>query len=346
MARVRHLPQPPASPPLCETGVFSSSLDHLETNRHSPGVFIQCSRFGSADYDSQPATYEEQAFRHSGWAPRRHAIWLALCRTGGGNARKDRFANCGASLWLQTNAEHTELHVSCDKCHDRFCIACQNEKAALIRERLAQHCSGRTVRFVTLTLRHSKTSLADQIDRLYACFTRFRHRRSWTSHVSGGVAFFEGKVSKFDGLWHVHLHILLEGAFWEQRELSAEWHAVTGDSSIVDVRACPDIAAASSYVTKYLTKPADTSVYAKEETLDEFVLSMKGRKLALPFGTWRSMNLMATPDCLVEWITIASISTLVANSRHGDLEATRWLDAAARKWPLFAKLFLHERPPP
>lgn len=346
LASVEHPKDGLNSPPPGSTGDSSSSFVHpLETVRH-PGCFIRTERFGSSDHDAKPVTEAESTFRHSGWAPRRAAIWSSFGRCNIGHRRKEAFANCGSSLWLQTDEARSAVHLSCDKCHDCWCAPCQAEKGTLLKERLAQHLTGRTVRFLTLTLRHSRTPLADQIDRLYASFTRLRHRRAWKDHVRGGLAVREEKVADADGLWHVHLHILWEGSFWEQKEISREWHAVTGDSSIVDVRRVSDSTAAAHYISKYLSKPCDQSVFRSTEHLDEVILSTRGRRRALPFGSWKSINLLAKPACNVKWITIASVENLQRDAQNGDLDALRWLEAAARRFPLFAQTFSCARAPP
>lgn len=317
----------------------SSQVHTLETKPPSPGVYIRHRRFGSYEHDTQPVSEDESSFRHSGWAPRRAQIWQAFSRCHIGDSRLSRFANCGSGLWLQQDAAGSELHLSCNKCHDRWCIACQNDRAALIRQKVAQHIKDRHVRLMTLTLRHSQTPLRDQIARLYTCFSTFRRRNSWQQHVSGGVAFLETKVSEKTGLWHVHLHMLLEGSWWDVKEISREWHAVTGDSCIVDFRQVNGSDNVASYVTKYVTKPADSSVYTSHSKLDELIISLRGTRLALPFGTWRHLKLMEKPEVDVKWINVASVESLRSDAATGDARAIRFLQAAARKWPLFASLF-------
>lgn len=192
---------------------------------------------------------------------------------------------------------------------------------------------------MTLTLRHSQTPLRDQIARVYRSLTNFRRRQSWKEHVDGGVAFLELKVSEKTGMWHVHLHLLFEGKFWDQREISHEWHCVTGDSSIVHIGRHGDKDSMAHYVTKYVTKPADSSVYADNQKLDELVVSLRGVRLALPFGSWRHLKLSEKPKCDVKWISINSVDYLRSLARDGDKDAIRWLEAAARKWSLFAQVF-------
>lgn len=316
-----------------------TSLEPLESKRQLDGSHIRFSRYGSPEHDIEPITPEESTFRHSGWAVRRTQIFAAFNRCGFNDARKSSFANCGSGLWLQTNEAGDDLHLSCNKCHDRWCIPCGTERAGLIRQKLDEHLHGKTVRMITLTLRHSQTPLTDQIDRLLASFNRLRHRKSWRQHIDGGVAFMEIKVGEKDGLWHVHLHILTEGSFWDQREISLEWHAVTGDSSIIHITKINGSEHAAHYVTKYITKPADSSVFAIEARLDELVIALRGRKLIMPFGTWRRMKLSEKPATTDEWKNVNSVDSLLINAREGDAQAQRWLAAACRKWPLFAQLF-------
>lgn len=318
-----------------------SSLVHtLETNQQRAGLFIKSVSFGSCDHDIQAATKEEQAFRHSGWATRRAQIWNGMCRTGTSNRRKEAFANCGSGLWLQKSEDGQELHLSCNKCHDRWCIPCQNDRAALIREKVCRHMAERTTRFLTLTLRHSDTPLRDQIARLYRSFSNLRRRESWKAHVTGGCAFFEAKIAESDGLWHPHLHVILEGSWWDIKEICREWHCVTGDSSIAWIKPSDGTERMAHYLTKYVTKPADSSVYALPDKLDELIISLKGVRLALPFGAWRHLNIMEKPERDTKWISIASVEKLQLDAASGDTEAIRYLEAAARKWPLFAQAFL------
>lgn len=322
----------------------SSSVHTLETNQQIAGLHIRHLRCGSYEHDTEPIIEEESAFRHSHWAVRRSQIWKAYSRVGIGDSRLSRFANCGSGLWLQRSANGDELHLSCNKCHDRWCSACQSERAGLIREKVAQHLAGRSVRMLTLTLRHSPTPLADQIKRLYQSFNNFRRRSSWKLHVTGGVAFLECKVSEKSGMWHPHLHILNEGSFWDQKEISREWHAVTGDSSIVHVRKVDSSEHAAFYVTKYVTKPADSSVFAQEVKLDELIISLRGTRLALPFGGWQHLKLTEKPTLDVAWISVGKMETLHSKAASGDSEAIRWLEAAQRRWPLFNSLFALPKP--
>lgn len=225
-----------------------------------------------------------------------------------------------------------------------MCVVCCGERSAAFAERLAQHIAGKVTRFITLTLRHSNTPLSAQLDRLYRSFAALRRRKDLKCVFEGGAAFLEVKLSRDGGSWHPHLHIITEGSFIEQKALSRAWHEVTGDSSIVDIRRVKENGDVARYVCKYVTKPADATIFSDTARLDEFICSISGRRLCLTFGRWRGFKLDADPMTDVKWITIGSVETLKGRANDGDISAIRFLEAARRKWPLFASLF--DIPPP
>jgi Replication protein len=347
--RLKPSPPPRRHPPQngadrTRAGSSSSLVQPSETKSPVTTPVIDHPRFGSTEFDCQPASDAEQRFRHSGWAVRRQHVYAALCRSSRPNARIERFVHCGAGLALQVSKDGTDMRWVCDRCKDRLCTACCSERSAAFAERLAQHIAGKTTRFITLTLRHSNTPLSAQLDRLYRSFASLRRRKDLKCVFEGGAAFLEVKLSRDNALWHPHLHIVTEGTFVEQKALSRAWHEVTGDSSIVDIRRVADIGDVSRYVCKYVTKPADASIFNVADRLDEFICSIGGRRLCLTFGTWRGFKLDADPQDVATWITVGSISSLRQDAAEGNADAIRYLDAAARKWPLFASIFA--TPPP
>lgn len=334
-------------PTRASRSAFSSSLDPLETIQQ-PGqdLELKLDYWRRPEFSCAPATRGETAFRHSGWRVRRKIFWDALVRTNASQGRLEHFQTCGASLWVQKAVATDQVRIVGNCCHDRFCLPCQSARAARIRANLAAHLKDHPARFVTLTLRHSRTPLNDQIDRIYRSFTELKRREFWKQNVIGGVAFLEVKLGERDGLWHVHLHCLVEGSYLDQRGLSEAWHAVTGDSSIVDVRRISSDDAAAHYVTKYVTKPADSSVLANHDALDEFVIAMKGRRLFNPFGTLRKIKLDEVPDDGTEWSNVTSLANLIADAQAGDVGATALLIRLEEKYPQLTTLWMHDRPPP
>lgn len=303
------------------------------------GIELDGGEIPSTEFRCQPATRLETTFRHASWAPQREHVWRSLLRLHVNRSRLDRFRECGSGLWLRRGVASGELSLSCNACRDRLCNACGGDRAVKIVAALEVPMCETTSRFVTLTKRHNTLSLADNLDLLYEQFVRLRHRRWWRDYVRGGAAFLEVTFNAATRTWHVHFHLIIDGDFIPQRELSREWLASTGDSSIVDVRAIPDWKRRARYVTKYVTKPASPSVVNDPDALDEFITAIRGRRLCFTFGTWRGIKLNDAEAVREKTEPISSIEHLRSTARLGDETARLHLRMAAAKWPSLAALF-------
>lgn len=99
----------------------------------------------------------------------------------------------------------------------------------------------------TLTVRDGP-DLAERFTHLRSCLRKLRDRRRnlakgssrvWTewARAEGGVGSIEVKRGKNSHQWHPHYHaVLLCDRAPDQKSLSSEWHELTGDSFVVDVR--------------------------------------------------------------------------------------------------------------
>lgn len=95
---------------------------------------------------------------------------------------------------------------------------------------------------VTLTVRDGE-DLNERINHLMSAFRSLCKRRhgkrdiSEIKKASAAVFSYEVKRGANSGLWHPHVHcLMLCSTPIDQKKLSAEWHRITGDSFIVDVR--------------------------------------------------------------------------------------------------------------
>ena len=110
-----------------------------------------------------------------------------------------------------------------------------------------------------------------------------RGRGSVLDGVKGAVWSYEIKRGQGSGLWHPHLHMIaLSETMPDVQRLSSEWHEITGDSFIVDVRPISQEDPASGFVEvfKYAVKfsdqePADT-VHAWEVLAGKRLLGSAG----------------------------------------------------------------------
>lgn len=280
----------------------------------------------------------EDDFRHSGWAPLRRRIFDSLVRTQQPAARVDAFVSCGAGCSVWFNEKTGEVRTKASFCHDRFCQPCARARGSQLQAGIRNHVPRNAgLRFVTLTLRHSSLPLTDVLDRLRTSFTLLRNRRFWKDRVVGGVAVLEVKLSKA-GQWHPHLHILVQGSYIPQDELSKTWLAITGDSHVVDVRrvasAEDEAAELARYVTKYITKPAGLDVFTDDQKLDEYLLAMKGQRVLNFLGSWRGIMNEDDEDETVStengWQMLGYLTTFNQRAAEGDPFAVRVLAALSQ----------------
>ncbi len=117
-----------------------------------------------------------------------------------------------------------------------------------------------------------------------------RGRGSVLDGVDGAVWSYEVKRGQGSGLWHPHLHMIaLAEVPPDAERLSRDWHEITGDSFIVDVRPISQEDPASGFVEvfKYAVKfsdqePADT-VHAWE--------TLAGKRLLGSAGCFRGVEI-------------------------------------------------------
>lgn len=308
-----------AERPACPT-----SLDPPETNVTPPSSFSL-----------------EESFRHSGWADQRRRIRTAFRSIDDfPTARLARFNGCGGNAWIMRFGPcGSNFRVKCDRCHDRFCVPCAAARGATMRAQLMAHSEGRTLKMLTLTLRGTGQPLAELLDRINKHFRAFRALPLWKSKVRGGVGIIEAKIGKGGERWHVHLHCLIEAGYVDQKLLSQAWLAVTGDSFVVDIRPVQGAEKGIRYVTKYLSKPFDSTVINKPAFLLEAVKSLRGRRMAATFGSWRGLKLSEHPTPEEEsefataiWEPIAPLGELLQRASAGDSYA-RFVLGELRRLP-------------
>ena len=119
---------------------------------------------------------------------------------------------------------------------------------------------------------------------------KHRGRGSVLDCVQGAVWSYEVKRGQGSGLWHPHLHMIaLSASAPDAEKLASEWHDITGDSFIVDVRPISQDDPASGFVEvfKYAVKfsdqePADT-VHAWE--------TLAGKRLLGSAGCFRGVDI-------------------------------------------------------
>lgn len=270
-----------------------------------------------------------QPFKHSGWRSQRQRIHDVLVAVEASGWRSRRFATCGAQAWVLRHKDQDSLfRIVLTCCHDRFCVPCARARAFNIRQNLAKHTAGKTLRFLTLTLKHTDQPLDQQLDRLYRAFRALRATSLWRERVRGGVAFLEVKLSESDKKWHPHLHCLIDSTFLPKHQISSAWLDATGDSEIIDIRLVRDTAEVDKYITKYVTKPTSPNVLRDAVRLAEVIKALMHRRMFITFGQCRNWKLTEAADPS-KWTLLYHEVQLREKANDGDPFAQELLDRIA-----------------
>jgi hypothetical protein len=282
---------------------------------------------GGRDRDSAPIHEDEAWFRHHNWKEKRSLVIKALQASGTSSRGLDNFQNCGAECVIEWSEIEQKHRLRGSYCHNRHCEPCMRAKANLLaanlRNRLESQKGG-DFRFVTLTLRHTDTPLMDQIKRLNKCFAKLRSRKLWKNSQRGGCAILEIKWNAEKQKWHPHLHIISDGGFIKNFDLSEEWLHVTGDSSIVDIRRLSSEKDAAHYVAKYMSKGTNQAVWNDPAAAIEWVVATRGVRTCATFGTWRGFQLLKKNEDAKDWVAVDLLRNVARRAREGE-EAARHL---------------------
>lgn len=286
-------------------------------------------------------------FRHNGWQHNRELIYESLHRTAQSKSRIEAFADCGATAYVYRAADDpTKFRLGGSSCRDRFCVPCAIDRSRCLATNVLRTLGKRPARFVTLTLRQTDAHLRDILDRLYDSFRKLRARAFWKQRVKGGAAFVEIKYSATNDAWNVHLHIIVHGRFIPKRDLSREWHKITADSFIVDVRLIESEEKIARYVVKYCATTSNNTFLNRKDYLDTVMIVMVGRRLCLTFGDWRGIKLTESPN-ETDWISLGSFHEVVSKAAHGDRESLAAIHAICRDKAIeLIDAVAKARPPP
>lgn len=231
--------------------------------------------------------------------------------------RAERLADCCKWPLLFVKSDGS-VGMSMQRCKDRLCPVCSHLRGRQLAARIKHHVRQMSAcRFITLTVNNVGFSLDEMCDRLMTAFKELRRSRAWRARVESGIWTVEIKPGTREGCWNVHLHILCDGEYFPQDELSAAWLSATGDSKVCDIRKVHDTKDAANYITKYVAKPGDFEKFSDEEIVD-YAAAVKGRRL---FGTFGKIHANSEESPKEDNVTIDQGSIV-------SVHAVRQLDAS------------------
>jgi hypothetical protein len=155
--------------------------------------------------------------------------------------------------------------------------------------------------------RHHVKKLRDDFSRLRKILAEqkdpnLRAKFNGRNPIQGG--FYVVQATNEGEGWHLHLHVMYEGEYIDNRVLSALWKRITGDSYITWIKQAQNPYKAVEYLLadfsgKSRIRPEDGEIYNR---------IFKGSRLVQPFGKYRNVKLRVPfkcPQCgWVAWQTL------------------------------------------
>lgn len=202
-----------------------------------------------------------------------------------------KLKNCRSWAMFQRNEETGKVKVTSEHCGLRWCPLCAKSRQGRIMNEVTNWFKGvyKPV-LLTLTLKHSPAPLKHQIYYLYKDFKKLRNRKIFRKASQGGIWFFHIKRSKSDGLWHPHLHCLMDSDFIPKVPLSKVWSQITGGSYIVHLKTVTNPRNSVSHAARYSAEPCDMAELSESDATEVFY-ALHGKRLAGTWGTAKCINL-------------------------------------------------------
>ena len=210
-----------------------------------------------------------------------------------------RMADCCSGTRIAIREKQKPVLIL-DSCKHRLCPVCSRKRSWRCGreiERIAKEMD--SPRFITLTISTDDHTLDEAVSKLRSGWKRLRQTKFWKSIAVGGVYSLEVTRGKSGKRWHPHLHILVDGSFVPQKQLSEVWLQSTGDSCIVDVRAIRSRRQVARYISKYVSK-GDTFKNWTQAQISEYAEAMCGQRTVQTFGSLHGSNPDPKEPCEID----------------------------------------------
>jgi len=248
--------------------------------------------------------------------------------------RLDALQWCRSVAYFVRNDCTGDVKVSSRSCKLRWCPMCSTSRQWFITSQVQNWVASISKpKFLTLTFQHFEIPLSEQVNNLYKSFTKLRKLKYFRDKVRGGIWFFQIKKSASDGLWHPHLHCLVDAEWLPKDHISKLWEKITLGSKIVDVKGVLNDKKVADYVARYAAKPSQLSSLDEVDQM-ELVGSLHGRRLCGTWGNGRSISLRPSrPPDAEDWKPVGSWS-MVVRLLNDDSNARQIFNAWKKNQPL------------
>lgn len=156
--------------------------------------------------------------------------------------------------------------------------------------------------FLTLTIKNisDKSFGKYNVQDIRECFGKFRKR--FKKRIIGG--FYVIQATNRGRGWHLHLHVIFDGAFLPKEVISKVWSEISGGSYIVDIKEVKS----PKEAVRYLLSDFLQSPRIRPEDHQAFKDIFRGARMVQPFGIYKKINFAVPykcPECgWCDWIDL------------------------------------------
>lgn len=276
---------------------FLTSLDRLET------IEQRLDRMDSTATQEPLILSRYQRWAHSRWMNLREHLIASMASSDDSDhwKRAERMEECCRFPQLRISLSDGPS-ISATRCRDRLCPLCQRRRAQETTERLRcllDHCD--SARLLTLTAPAIDAPLREQMEGLKDAWRQLRRAISWKKNVVGGAYAWQITRSEKTGLWHPHLHVIIDGGYFPHDTIREAWrHALNASTGpwillddeplVVDIRMAYSSRKTAGYIARYITSPDDMEQWPSQAVI-EYAAAMHGLRLVAAFGSLHGVKL-------------------------------------------------------
>jgi hypothetical protein len=257
-----------------------------------------------------------------------------------------RMSQCGGSARVYIDPDSGKVRPWMSLCRSRMCPYCGKGRAAKIQKSLYHLiCRMKQPKHLTLTYRSNDDPLALQLKQLKKAFRQLRGTADWKKNVRGGVFTVEVTRNVKTGLWHPHLHIVIDSNYIPQKRIVFLWSKYMPGGKNVWIRPVDNANGMGWEMAKYIGKAPTTRDWTVG-AIREYQEASSHARFVQCFGSWSKYRLNVkyekTEDAPRTYYV--SIRRVVNLARHGVPVARDLAILIRRRWPLFQSFIDKELP--
>lgn len=288
---------------------------------------------------SLPAQTALQKCLHAPHRRQRTAIVAALTNTNYPDMNRigARLADCCTTALIRHSANASSTRPWLPRCGSRLCPFCGRSRSARIAEQLQAHIETmKAPRHITLTFRSRTEDLGVQLNMLRAAFSKLRRHKEWAKRVTGGLYTIEITRNAQTGLWHPHLHVVVDGEYFPQPLLAKLWSQHMPGGEHVWITKVDASRNAAWELAKYVGKPPDAEHWTALAIL-HFAMATQGTRMLQTFGNLHGVKLPEPDEKPAEqpddrFVSVPHVAYMAAQGQPHcmDIAALLWA-----RWPMF-----------